>query len=86
MNKLNLYKPLYIDLIGEEADDYGGVTREYFSEIFEVCINKLFHGSSSKNLTPLHDLTRLEKNEFEIFGKLLSLALSHSCPGPRTGD
>jgi len=30
-----LQKPLYIDFIGEDGGDFGGLTREFFSEIFK---------------------------------------------------
>ena len=42
----------------------------------------MFHGSPN-NYYPQHNQERLEKWEYKIFGKTVSLALSSGCAGPR---
>ena len=78
----DLSKPLFVDFIGEDSADYGGLTREFFSAVYDEVSTILFDGPPN-NSYPQHNQERLEKWEYEIFGKTVSLALSSGCAGPR---
>ena len=39
-----IQKPLYIDFKEEDGDDFGGLTREFFSEVFKSAEGKIFQG------------------------------------------
>lgn len=39
-----IQKPLYIDFKEEDGDDFGGLTREFFSEVFKSAEAKIFQG------------------------------------------
>ena len=67
--------PLFVDFIGEDGADYGGLTREFFSAVHDEVSIILFHGPPN-NYYPQHNQERLKKREYEIFGKIVSLALS----------
>ena len=38
---------------------------------------------TSNNYASIQDIGKIEKGEFLLFGKLISLAMSHGCTGPR---
>ena len=79
----NIEARVIVKLIGEEAVDTGGVMREYFSELFRGFLkyNTLVRGQYP-NITFRHNLDSLEKGTFELFGKLVAVALVNGCPGP----
>lgn len=74
--------PLNVMFTDEFSTDYGGPTREFFTEIFGLVVGKLVHGDT-RNFTFIHDLVRLGNNEYLYFGFITALALVHGCPGPR---
>ena len=74
--------PLFVGFIGEDGEDYDGLTREFFSAVYDEVSTVLFHGPPN-NYYPKHNQGRLEKREYEILGKIISLALSSGCAGPR---
>lgn len=76
-----LLKPLYIEFAGEDGDDFGGLTREFFSLCFSEAESHILQGPP-KLLSPIRNHTRLTKGEFVNFGKLIALALLHGCSGP----
>ena len=74
---------LDIKFIGEEAVDQGGVSREFFSCIFEAALQKIMIGNNERNYhTFLHDSIALESGHYYSYGVLVGLALIHGCPGP----
>ena len=72
-----------VKFIGEEAVDTGGVTREFFTNLFQSMLGNgnIFRGSYP-NLTFRHNLHALEEGHYEMFGKLTAIALLNGCPGP----
>ena len=74
--------PLFVDFIVEDGEDYDGLTREFFSAVYDEVSTILFYGPPN-NYSPQHNQGRLEKREYEILGKIISLALSSGCAGPR---
>ena len=87
MSKLNKYctidfqKPLYIDFVGEDGDDFGGLTREFFSLCFLAAEGEILQGPT-KMLSPIPNNNKLVGREFYNFGLLIALALTHGCVGP----
>ena len=65
-------KPLFVNFIGEDGADYGGLTREFFAAVYEKV-----------SIMSQNNQEQLEKREYEIFGKIISLALSLGCAGRR---
>ena len=72
---------MQIEFIGKEGADGGGLRREFFCKIFEKSAEMLMAGAEN-NLTFRRDAHKLEKKEFENFGKLIGLAFMHGCDGP----
>ena len=65
--------PTNVTLYDEDAANSGGPTREYFTEIFDLFIGKLVYGT--RNYSFVHDLVRLEKDEYNYFRYIKALAL-----------
>ena len=72
-----------VKFIGEDAIDSGGVTREFFSEFFRGfgVYSTLVRGTYPC-ITFRHNLEALDKGLFELFGKLVAIAIINGCPGP----
>ena len=72
-----------VKFIGEDAIDSGGVTREFFSELFRGfgVYSTLVRGTYP-HITFRHNLEAVAKGLFETFGKLVAIALLNGCPGP----
>ena len=75
-------KQVKIDFVGEEGSDFGGLTRDFFTDCFEGAKGLLVHGLEN-NYSFLHDTVRLQRKEYLILGQLTALALFHKCAGPR---
>ena len=73
---------LKIDFIGENENDFGGPTREFFSEFFQSTVGRLVHGREM-DYCFLHDSVGTLKEHFESFGQTVALAIAHGCHGPR---
>ena len=58
-------KALFVIFIGEDGADYGGLTRHFFPAVYEKV-----------SIISQNNQEELEKREYEIFGKIISLALS----------
>ena len=72
-----------VKFIGEEAVDSGEVTREFFSEFFRgFSVYSTLVRGAYPNVTFRHNLEALSKGLFELFGKLVAIALVNGCPGP----
>ena len=72
-----------IKFIGEEAVDSGGVTREFFSELFlGFSVYSTLIRGAYPNVTFRHNLEALSKGLFELFDKFVAIALLNGCPGP----
>lgn len=71
-----------VKFIGEDAADTG-VTREFFTDYFKgmQSSSDMIRGSYP-NLTFRHNLHALEEGKFEMFGRLVAVALLNGCPGP----
>jgi len=74
-------KPLYVDFIGEDGDDFGGLTREFFAEVFKGAEGHVLQGPSDR-LTFMKNRQKLDGREYYVLGLLTALALLHGCPGP----
>ena len=61
----DLSKALFVNFIGEDGADCGGLTREFFPAVYEKV-----------SIISQNNQEELEKLEYEIFGKIISLALS----------
>ena len=72
-----------VKFIGEDAVDSGGVTREFFSEFFRGfgVYSPLVRGTYP-HITFRHNLEALDQGLFELFGKLVAIAIVNGCPGP----
>ena len=68
-----------VKFAGENAADYGGPTREFYSTLLSTA--PVLCGPQD-NKTFLRDAVRLEKNKYAAFGKIVALSLLHGCPGP----
>lgn len=77
-----LEKPLLVDFIGEDGGDYGGLTREFFTELFIGAEGHILQGPPEK-LSILRNLRKLQNREYCVYGVAIGLALLHSFPGPR---
>ena len=72
-----------VKFIGEDAIDSGGVTREFFSELFRgFGVYSMLVRSTYPHITFRHNLEAVAKGLFETFGKLVTIALVNGCPGP----
>ena len=72
-----------VKFIGEEAVDSGGVTREFFSELFlGFSLYSTLVRGEYPHVTFRHNLEALGKGLFEIFGKLVAISVVNGCPGP----
>ena len=79
----NLKPRVIVKFIGEEAVDSGGVTRQFFSELFHgFSVYSTLVRGAYPNVTFRHNLEALSKGLFELFGKLVAIALVNGCPGP----
>ena len=72
-----------VKFIGEDAIDSGGVTREFFSELFRgFGVYSMLVRGTYPHITVGHNLEAVAKGLFETFGKLVAIALVNGCPGP----
>ena len=72
-----------VKFIGEDAIDSGGVTREFFSELFRgFGVYSMLVRGTYPHITFRHNLEAVAKGLFETFGKLVAIALLNGCPGP----
>eukprot|EP00794_Sanderia_malayensis_P015226 gene15226-16800_t len=76
-------KPLTIRFIGEAAVDAGGPLKEYFTFVFEDAKKYLLCTGDGKTYGLIHDVEKVRKGDFRLFGTLLSLSLLQGCAGPR---
>eukprot|EP00794_Sanderia_malayensis_P001841 gene1841-2071_t len=73
--------PISIEFIGEVAVDDGGPLREFFTIIFESAPGHVLTGNEN-NYTLCHDAHKLERKEYEIYGKFVAASLLQGGPGP----
>ena len=73
---------LKIDFIGEDKNDFGGPTREFFSEFFQSTVGRLVLGREM-NYCFLHDSVGTLKGHFKSFWQIVTLTVAHGCHGPR---
>ena len=72
-----------VKFIGKDAIDSGGVTREFFSELFRgFGVYSMLVRGTYPHITFRHNLEAVAKGLFETFGKLVAIALLNGCPGP----
>ena len=72
-----------VKFIGEDAIDSGGVTREFFSELFRgFGVYSMLVRGTYPHITFRHNLEAVAKGLFETFGKLVAITLVNGCPGP----
>ncbi|WAR27605.1 hypothetical protein MAR_013309 [Mya arenaria] len=67
---------LNVKFIGEDGVDSGGLTREFFSLLFETCLVFEDNGFS-------YNADLLEKKHYQLMGRATSMAILHGHPGPR---
>ena len=67
---------LNVKFIGEEGVDGGGLTREFFTLLFEK--TGVFEDDGFS-----YDADLLEKKEYNLIGKATALSIIHGHPGPR---
>ena len=82
MKKISIFNDLKkpnVKFVGEDAADYGGPTREFYSILLSTA--PVLCGPQD-NKTFVRDAVRLEENEYASFGKIVALSLLHGCPGP----
>ena len=72
-----------VKFIGEDAIDSGGVTREFFLELFHgLGVYSMLLRGTYPHITFRHNLEAMAQALFETFGKLVAIALLNGCPGP----
>ncbi|XP_066920599.1 uncharacterized protein [Clytia hemisphaerica] len=76
-------RPFDVTFIRENAKDRGGLKREFFTVIFEDVKKYLLCAGAGDGYTFKHDIERLKRHEFVIFGNLLGLAILYGCAGLR---
>ena len=59
-------KPLYVDFIGEDGDDFGGLTREFFTELFNSAEGNVLQGLSER-LSLLKNEKKYKNNEYYVW-------------------
>ncbi|XP_052769819.1 uncharacterized protein LOC128209697 [Mya arenaria] len=69
-------KKLNVKFIGEDGVDSGGLTREFFSLLFET--SPVFEDNGFS-----YNADLLEKKHYQLMGKATSMAILHGHPGPR---
>ena len=84
INKILLFeeeslKRLNFRFVGEMGADYGGPTREFFAILLEGA--PILSGVENSHVF-LRDAMRLDRREYEAYGRLVALALLHKCAGP----
>lgn len=72
-----------VPFIGEAGIDARGPTREFFSLLFDDCKKHLFATGDGSSFTLLHDVEKVRKEELQLLGNLISIALLCGCAGPR---
>ena len=83
INKILLFeeeslKRLNVRFVGEKGAYYGGPTRE-FAILLEGA--PILSGVENSHVF-LRDAMRLDRREYEAYGRLVALALLHKCAGP----
>ena len=84
INKVLLFeeeslKRLNVRFVGKMGADYGGPTREFFAILLQGA--PILSGLENSHVF-LRDAMRLDRREYEAFGRLVALALLHKCAGP----
>ncbi|WAR10678.1 hypothetical protein MAR_035754 [Mya arenaria] len=69
-------KKLNVKFIGEDGVDSGGLTREFFSLLFET--SPVFEDNGFS-----YNADLLEKKHYQLMGRATSMAILHGYPGPR---
>ena len=64
----DLSKPLFVDFFGEDSEDYGGLTREFFAVLCDEVSTALFHGPSN-NYYPHTTKSGLKNGSTKYSGK-----------------
>lgn len=87
LKKLELFfkhdplKPITVEFIGEEAIDEGGPLRELFTSFYDGVAQLLMYGQE-KRYTFQHDVHKLEKEWFYLYGKFVALGFLMGTAGP----
>lgn len=74
-------KPITVEFVGEEAVDEGGPLRELFTAFYDEVPQVLMQGNE-KNYTFQHDLHKLEKKWYGLYGKFMALGFMNGFAGP----
>ena len=82
ISQSDLHNGLIVTFVGEEAVDNGGPSRELFSLLWtEMDTCPLTEGSDN-HLVFKHDVCRLARKEYKLFGTLVALCLTAGAKGP----
>ena len=65
----------------ESGVDSGGIGREMFSLLYDEVVGKLLQGPVKRH-TFVHDLQRLDENDFYAYGQCVVLSLLHGYDAP----
>lgn len=68
-NLANHFSDMFVSFTGEEAVDFGGVSRDFFSGFWEEAYKKMFDGAAL--LTPACHAD-VDVDQFEVLGRILS--------------
>ncbi len=82
ISKSDLHNGILVTFVGEEAVDSGGPSRELFSLLWTEMSNCPLTEGTDHHLVFKHDVCRLAKKEFEVFGTLMALCLIIGAKGP----
>eukprot|EP00794_Sanderia_malayensis_P020716 gene20716-22749_t len=75
ISQSDLHNGLRVTFVGEEAVDSGGPSRELFSMLWTEMSKCPLTEGTDNHLVFKHDVCRLAKKEFELFGTLVALFL-----------
>ncbi len=73
--------PISVEFVEEVAVNDGGPLRELFRKIFESAPGNVLTGNKN-SYTLFHDAHKLERGEYEVYGKFVAASLLQGGPGP----
>ena len=76
-------KQFHIRFVGEEAVDHGGLFKEYFTLLFYEVKHQLLCAGGNLGFTFLHDIQKLQNDEFYLFSLLSCVGILKGCASPR---
>ncbi len=77
----DLLKPFRLQIIGEAGVVAGGPTKDFFSLVFNESQKFLVCSGNGTGFTLLHDVEKVRKGDFRLFGNLVAVGTFMECAG-----